>query len=105
MLGCPSLRAFLLNETGAITVDWVILASGTVGMGLIATNVIAVTMSDLSNEIRNKLEADMLSNPFDVLAEGETACARLYLDPYADPNATPGLGSDGCTVGGEPPAP
>jgi Flp pilus assembly pilin Flp len=44
------LKKFRNDESGAVTVDWVVLTAGVVGLGLVAVNVI---MPALGNQGRN----------------------------------------------------
>jgi Flp pilus assembly pilin Flp len=40
--------AFLKDETGAVTVDWVVLTAAVVGLGLVVFTYIAPAVSDLA---------------------------------------------------------
>lgn len=49
--GGPDIRHFLRSETGAVTVDWVVLTGGLVGVGLAATSVVSAGLRYQSAEI------------------------------------------------------
>ena len=92
---------FFHDESGAVTIDWVVLAAACVSLGLGVTNVVATEMTSLTQEIRAELQRDMMNNPFDLENLSASDCAYLYLDPNADPAAaqSPDNGN-GCAVGG-----
>lgn len=55
--------AFLKDEAGAVTVDWVVLTAAVVTLGLVVFNFIAPAVSDLAEDIGNEIDAagaDML---------------------------------------------
>ena len=43
--------AFLKDEAGAVTVDWVVLTAAVVGLGMVIFAVIAPAVNNLTNEI------------------------------------------------------
>lgn len=47
--------AFLNDETGAVTVDWVVLTAAVVGLGLVVFNFIRPAVSDLAEGIRDEI--------------------------------------------------
>jgi Flp pilus assembly pilin Flp len=49
--------AFLKDEAGAVTVDWVVLTAAVVGLGLLIFNYVRPAVSDLSIAIDNELGA------------------------------------------------
>lgn len=56
--------AFLKDETGAVTVDWVVLTAAVVTLGLVVFNFVAPAVSDLAENIGDEVEAagaDMIS--------------------------------------------
>ena len=89
MLSICGFNAFFRDESGAASVDWVVLAAACVAMGLGVTNVVATEMSNLTQEVRAELQRDMASNPFDLehSSLGTDGCTHFYLDPAADPAA------------------
>jgi Flp pilus assembly pilin Flp len=57
--------AFLKDEAGAVTVDWVVLTAAVVGLGLLIFNWVRPAVSDLAIAIDNELgaaEACMAAN-------------------------------------------
>ena len=50
-------NAFLKDETGAVTVDWVVLTAAVVGLGLVVFTYIAPAVSDLAQGIAGEVEA------------------------------------------------
>ncbi len=48
--------AFLKDETGAVTVDWVVLTAAVVGLGLVVFTFIQPAISELASEI--EIEVD-----------------------------------------------
>ena len=47
--------AFLKDEAGAVTVDWVVLTAAIVGLGLLVFNFIRPAVSNLAEGIGNEL--------------------------------------------------
>jgi Flp pilus assembly pilin Flp len=55
--------AFLKDEAGAVTVDWVVLTAAVVTLGLVVFNFIAPAVSALASDIGDEVDAagqDML---------------------------------------------
>jgi len=65
MRAAARLKSFVLSESGAVTVDWVVLTAALVGLGLAVTNTVSTGLSDLSAEIRTQLLRDHVSAGFD----------------------------------------
>ena len=53
-------KDFLGNESGAVTVDWVVLTGGLVGLGLATTAIVSAGVQDLSGDTRVALESDSI---------------------------------------------
>lgn len=49
--------AFLKDESGAVTVDWVVLTAAVVGLGLLVFNLVRPAVGDLADSIGNELDA------------------------------------------------
>ena len=49
---------FLTDESGAVTVDWVVMTSGVVGLGLATMAVVSSGVEDLSGDINTQLSSD-----------------------------------------------
>ncbi|PIV75624.1 MAG: pilus assembly protein [Rhodobacteraceae bacterium CG17_big_fil_post_rev_8_21_14_2_50_65_11] len=59
-----AISTFARTESGAVTVDWVVLTAALVGLGLAVTNTVSNGLEDLSNEIRTQLERDHIVESF-----------------------------------------
>ncbi|WP_071672579.1 hypothetical protein [Nioella nitratireducens] len=57
-------KSFALSDSGAVTVDWVVLTAALVGLGLAVTNTVSSGLESLSSEIKAQLETDMISDGF-----------------------------------------
>jgi Flp pilus assembly pilin Flp len=49
------ISAFLKDEAGAVTVDWVVLTAAVVGLGLLVFNFVRPAVSNLAVSIGNEL--------------------------------------------------
>jgi len=49
------IKTFLNSESGAVTVDWVVLTAAIVGLGLAVMAVVSAGVEDLSNDINTQL--------------------------------------------------
>lgn len=49
---------FLSDESGAVTVDWVVMTGATVGLGLATMAVVSTGVEDLSGDINTQLSSD-----------------------------------------------
>jgi Flp pilus assembly pilin Flp len=59
------IKNFAHSESGAVTVDWVVLTAALVGLGLAVMAVVSTGVEDLSNSIAADLTAtDPSGNPF-----------------------------------------
>lgn len=58
------LKSFILCDSGAVTVDWVVLTAALVGLGLAVTNTVSAGLESLSQEIRMQLERDHIVESF-----------------------------------------
>jgi Flp pilus assembly pilin Flp len=63
--------AFLNDETGAVTVDWVVLTAAIVGLGLVVFTFIQPAISTLASEIGTEVDkaGDRMITASDKLAE------------------------------------
>ncbi|WP_308915648.1 hypothetical protein [Jannaschia sp. LMIT008] len=58
-------KTFLSDESGAVTVDWVVLTAALVGLGLAAMGVVRSGVANLSDEIGSQLaNTDPSDNTF-----------------------------------------
>lgn len=65
-------KSFLSDESGAVTVDWVVLTAALVGLGLAVISVVSGGLEDLSGDIAGQLEADHITAGF---ATGSTTAS------------------------------
>lgn len=59
-----AIKTFSADEAGAVTVDWVVLTAALVGLGLAVMGVISGGIQDLSTDINEVLERDMITDSF-----------------------------------------
>lgn len=57
-------RAFLKDESGAVTVDWVILAAGVIGLALASMGVVIDGTEDLTSDTEATLSSQLISTSF-----------------------------------------
>ncbi|RMA44248.1 Flp family type IVb pilin [Rhodophyticola porphyridii] len=58
-------KTFFADESGAVTVDWVVLTAALVGLGLAVISVVSGGMEELSTDIGQALtDTDPLTDPF-----------------------------------------
>ncbi|MDG3042052.1 hypothetical protein [Roseicyclus marinus] len=59
------IKTFAKSESGAVTVDWVVLTAALVGLGLAVMTVVSNGIEDLSGDISTALvDTDPMTNPF-----------------------------------------
>lgn len=59
-----STALFLADDSGAVTVDWVVLTAGMVGVGLATMAVVSAGVEDLSGDMRTQMESQEISTSF-----------------------------------------
>ncbi|PWJ15012.1 Flp family type IVb pilin [Jannaschia seohaensis] len=59
-----AIKTFANDESGAVTVDWVVLTAALVGLGLAVMAVISSGLENLSGDINNVLQSDIVTNGF-----------------------------------------
>ncbi|MBM2574844.1 pilus assembly protein [Jannaschia sp. Os4] len=64
------LSSFLRSETGAVTVDWVVLTAGLVGLSLAVTGVVSVGVQNVSVRLADLLSADLVRTTFGEIGTG-----------------------------------
>jgi Flp pilus assembly pilin Flp len=65
-MALSKIKTFVSDESGAVTVDWVVLTAAIVGLGLAVMSVVSGGIEDLSGNISNTLtNTDPLADPFD----------------------------------------
>lgn len=55
---------FWKDESGAVTVDWVILAAGVIGLALASMGVVIDGVEDLSSDVDTTLSGQLISTSF-----------------------------------------
>ncbi|MFY0690653.1 MAG: hypothetical protein JXR14_01870 [Paracoccaceae bacterium] len=60
-----SVRKFIRDETGAVTVDWVVLTAAVMGLGLFASSSVWVGTEALSETISDNLESQSIQTAFE----------------------------------------
>ena len=58
------IKTFLNSESGAVTVDWVVLTAAIVGLGLAVMAVVSAGVEDLSGDIQTQLETNHIDSSF-----------------------------------------
>jgi Flp pilus assembly pilin Flp len=66
------IKNFAKSESGAVTVDWVVLTAAIVGLGLAVMAVVSGGVENLSNDINTGLSQDIVNQTFDGGGEGFT---------------------------------
>ncbi|MGB3406574.1 MAG: hypothetical protein WBA67_03685 [Jannaschia sp.] len=59
-----AIKTFSADESGAVTVDWVVLTAALVGLGLAVMGVISGGIQELSGEIDGVLRSDIVTEGF-----------------------------------------
>ena len=59
-----STRLFLADESGAVTVDWVVLTAGLVSLGLATMAVVSAGVEDLSGDMQTQMETQEITASF-----------------------------------------
>jgi Flp pilus assembly pilin Flp len=61
-----TIRSFITSESGAVTVDWVVLTAALVGLGIAVMSVVSGGVENLSTDIGQQLaNTNPLQDPFD----------------------------------------
>jgi len=58
------IKNFVSNESGAVTVDWVVLTAAIVGLGLAVMSVVSGGTETLTNKISDKMTNQTISSTF-----------------------------------------
>ena len=58
------IKNFVSNESGAVTVDWVVLTAAIVGLGLAVMSVVSGGTEDLTNKIGTQLSTQVIKTTF-----------------------------------------
>lgn len=57
-------KTFWTDETGAVTVDWVVLAAGVIGLALASMGVVIDGTEDLTDDVDATLSSQLISTSF-----------------------------------------
>jgi Flp pilus assembly pilin Flp len=68
------LKTFAADESGAVTVDWVVLTAALVGLGLAVMGVVRGGVNDLTTDISEQLCGIGISDTFTATTSTPTAC-------------------------------
>ena len=68
MRAAARLKSFALSESGAVTVDWVVLTAAIVGLGLAVMAVVSAGVEDLSTDIQGQLVNQGIDTNFSTAA-------------------------------------
>lgn len=90
------LDKFLSDDSGAVTVDWVVLTAGLVGLGLATMAVVSAGVEDVSGDVRGQMESQVISTSFGGGSDTWTWSGRSSQDYYAI-GAAAAPGNNGAT--------
>ncbi|MFO6465609.1 pilus assembly protein [uncultured Jannaschia sp.] len=65
-----AINTFKNDESGAVTVDWVVLTAALVGLGLAVMGVVSQGVQDISGDIETQLKTDMIGAGFGAAGTG-----------------------------------
>ncbi|OAN68736.1 hypothetical protein A8B78_22135 [Jannaschia sp. EhC01] len=82
-----NIKTYFASENGAISVDWVVITSGLVGLGLATAGVVSGGVEGASNNISNALIGQDVSTAFQSAFVAATA-ALTATSVWDDPTAT-----------------
>ena len=57
-------KNFVADESGAVTVDWVVLTAAIVGLGIAVLSTVSGGMETISNNISSQLGQDQIDTSF-----------------------------------------
>ncbi len=58
------IRAFSEDESGAVTVDWVVLTAAIVGTGIAVLSTVSTGIDDLSSDVSGQLAVSQITTSF-----------------------------------------
>ena len=74
------IKNFAADESGAVTVDWVVLTAALVGLGLAVMAVVSGGVEDLSTEISQGLIDNDVLTPANTFADANQVLTGVTLD-------------------------
>ncbi len=93
-----AIKHFLSEDDGAVTVDWVVLTAGLVGLGLATMAVVSSGTEDLSRDVGTELTGISISSSFGSAAQ-TTEWSGLFSSDYLAQGAALAPGNNGATYG------
>ncbi|PIV74363.1 MAG: hypothetical protein COW55_09510 [Rhodobacteraceae bacterium CG17_big_fil_post_rev_8_21_14_2_50_65_11] len=90
-------QSFLTDDSGAVTVDWVVLTAALVGLGLAAIAVVSAGVEDLSGDTRGQLENQSISTSFASAGDNSWSWSGRTSQTYYDIGAALAPGNNGAT--------
>ncbi|MBM2577802.1 hypothetical protein JQC91_15960 [Jannaschia sp. Os4] len=78
------LKNFIASESGAVTVDWVVLTAALVGLGLAVMGVVSTGVQNASNAIANELNTVSTNSGFLNDADGNAVGFNNNASTIAD---------------------
>lgn len=82
-----STRLFLADDSGAVTVDWVVLTAALVGLGLASMAVVSAGVEDLSGDMRTQMETQEISASFSTAVDWQAGQWDMSNPGVYDANA------------------
>lgn len=55
----PFLKSFWTSEDGAVTVDWLVLTAGLIGLGMLVLNSIGAGADEMAQDIQRELNTSI----------------------------------------------
>ncbi|WGH80443.1 hypothetical protein [Jannaschia ovalis] len=81
----PIQPSFLEAESGAVTVDWVVLTAALVGLGLAVMGVVSTGVQDVSGDMQSQLEADdIIATSFGAIADAAGSAYSAFNQLHYD---------------------
>ncbi|MGI3184610.1 hypothetical protein [Nioella aestuarii] len=88
---------YLSDESGAVTVDWVVLTAGLVGLGLATMAVVSSGVEDLSGDVGSQMENQVISTSFGGGGDGSWTWSGRTSQDYYNIGAGLAPGNNGAT--------
>ena len=63
-MALSNFKSFFADESGAVTVDWVVLTAALVGLGLAVMSLVSGGIEDLSDDINDGLAGQTIADTF-----------------------------------------
>ena len=81
-------KNFKKDDSGAVTVDWVVMTAAVVGVGIATTAAVSTGLNDVAGDTSGIMEGEIISTSFDALAD--------FVSSYSPLSSShgPGWGTD-----------